>query len=51
VLSTLLFALSFRRGQVRAAVTAFLVSDQFTFITGQHFTADGGVMKEMIYLE
>jgi hypothetical protein len=44
------FLVSFRREHVRAAVTAVLISDQAAFITGQHFTVDGGVMKKMIYL-
>jgi hypothetical protein len=50
VLSTILFEVSSRLGHVGAAVTDSLISDQAAFITGQHFTVDGGITKKMIYV-
>lgn len=32
-----------------ASLTAYLLSDEAGFITGQNFTADGGMTKKMIY--
>jgi len=34
-----------------AALTAFLLSDEAGFITGQSFVVDGGMTKKMIYVE
>lgn len=34
-----------------AALTAFLLSDQAGFITGQQFVVDGGMTRKMIYAE
>lgn len=34
-----------------AALVAFLASQEAGFITGQHFTVDGGMSKKMIYAE
>lgn len=34
-----------------AAMTAFLLSREASFITGQAFVVDGGMTKKMIYLE
>ena len=34
-----------------ASLTAFLLSDQAGFITGQTFTADGGMTRKMIYVD
>jgi NAD(P)-dependent dehydrogenase (short-subunit alcohol dehydrogenase family) len=34
-----------------AALTAFLLSDQAGFITGQNWTIDGGMVRKMIYAE
>ena len=34
-----------------AALTAFLLSDEAGFITGQNFVVDGGMTRKMIYLD
>lgn len=34
-----------------AAMVAYLLSDQASFITGQSFVVDGGMTKKMIYVE
>ena len=34
-----------------AAMTAFLISDEAGFITGQNFVVDGGMVRRMIYVE
>jgi len=34
-----------------AAMTAFLISDEAGFITGQNFIVDGGMTRKMIYVE
>jgi NAD(P)-dependent dehydrogenase (short-subunit alcohol dehydrogenase family) len=34
-----------------AALTAFLLSPEASFITAQNFIADGGVTRKMIYAE
>lgn len=34
-----------------AAIVAYLLSDQASFITGQSFVVDGGMTKKMIYVE
>ncbi len=34
-----------------AALAAFLLSEEAAFITGQHFIADGGMTRRMIYAE
>jgi NAD(P)-dependent dehydrogenase (short-subunit alcohol dehydrogenase family) len=34
-----------------AALTAFLLSDEAGFITGQQFIVDGGMTRKMIYAE
>lgn len=39
------------RAEDIAALTAFLLSDEAGFITGQQFIADGGMTRKMIYVE
>ena len=34
-----------------ATLTAFLLSDEAGFITGQNFVVDGGMTRKMIYLD
>ena len=34
-----------------AAMTAYLISDDAGFITGQNFIVDGGMTRKMIYVE
>lgn len=34
-----------------ASLTAFLISDEAGFITGQNFIVDGGMVRKMIYVE
>jgi hypothetical protein len=51
VLSTFLFEVSFRRRHVRAAMTAFLISDQTALTAGQDLTVEGGMTRKMIYVK
>jgi NAD(P)-dependent dehydrogenase (short-subunit alcohol dehydrogenase family) len=39
------------RPEDMAALTAFLLSDEAGFITGQNFVVDGGMTRKMIYLD